>query len=285
VRLVARVLTPDGPLATGRVAVLAPEGEREAVRIGEGKVSDGILAATADPGAVWALSIDDRAVVAFPMSSVNDVVDLGEIMMLREGIAWRAFHARDSRVYGIPRALFREEVATPPAGDPGTTPEPLPVRKRMTFGDMFGTTARQLAVAAAAETTNFAISAATITLKGVPSATENAISLEFPTAEVAATGAGLSELSFSIKPKADAPSPAAPPAEQPPQAAVPDLVGYTREFAIRKATSAGFVTEVSTVLVRDDSDTGRVVRHLPPPGAALTPGGLIRLYVGKTGAP
>jgi hypothetical protein len=149
----------------------------------------------------------------------------------------------------------------------------------MTFGDLFGSTARQLAVAANTVSSNFTLAGATVTLKGVPSATQDAISLEFPTPEVAASGVGLSEISFSIRPKVEA-----PPAEPPhPGTTVPDLTGYTRELAIRKAVAAGFITEINNEIVGGAANAGKVIRHLPPPGASLASGGLIRLYIGMSG--
>jgi hypothetical protein len=280
VKFIARVAAADGSPAQGVVEVVSAEGER-LIPIGRGRIVAGSLSATADPRAIWGLRIEQRAVVATPVSVVGDVVDLGEIVIVPNGIVCPAFHATDGRVYGIPKALQARGAIRPPTGDPTATPEApaTPTKSRMTFGDLFGSTARQLATAAATTQSQFAIASATVTLKGVPSATEDAISLEFPTAEVAASGVGLSEVSFSMKPQGAGAAVPLPPAGP----VTPDLTGYTRDLAIRKAAAAGFITEVSNELVSDAASSGTVIRHLPPAGTALALGSLIRLYVGKTG--
>lgn len=288
-KFVARVASPDGPLQQGEVEIIAPDGRGDTVSIGRGTVADGSLSATADAGAVWGIWIDQRAVVAFPVSSTGELVDLGEIVMVPGGLPWPAFHAADGRVYGIPRAAQPKETApsTATVSAPAAAPQAklaaeavAAPRGRMTFGDMFGSTARQLAGAASTENSNFVLGGATVTLKGVASATEDAISLDFPTQEMAASGAGLSELSFSIRPKGEAAAPAQP---APSGSLVPDLIGYTRELALRKAAVAGFIAEVNNEIVADPAKAGRVLRHLPAPGGPLAPGGLIRLYIGKMG--
>jgi hypothetical protein len=286
-KFVARVAATDGPLASGRVEIVSSEGGG-AVTIGKGDVTHGTLSATIDAvTSVWGIWINRRAVVAFPVSVEGEVVDLGEIVMVPDGLPWPAFHAEDGRVYGIPRAAQALASAPGPAPpDPPVDPKPLPtgdplprLTSRMTLGEMFGSTARQLAVASNTVSSNFTLAGATVTLKGVPSATQDAISLEFPTPEVAATGVGLSEISFSIRPKVE--TPAAEPAH--PGTTVPDLIGYTRELAIRKAVAAGFITEINNEIVGDAANAGKVIRHLPRPGAALASGGLIRLYIGMSG--
>jgi hypothetical protein len=257
-------------------------------RIGTGSVRDGALSASAEPGAVWGLLIDGLPVVAFPVSSDGEVVDLGEILILAEGLPWPAFHAKDGRVYGIARAAREATAAPAPVvpQPPGVAGEaigagPAPVlRTRMTFGEMFGSTARQLASAADTLQTRFVLSDATVRLKGVPSAGQDALSLEFPSADVAATAVGLSEVAFSIRASREAVAPAPAPVAG---ASVPQLVGYTRELALRKAATAGFVAELSHELTANAGDEGRVVRQLPGAASLSTPGGLIRLYIGKRG--
>jgi hypothetical protein len=288
VKFVARVGSPAGPLKDASVEIVSPEG-RTVIAIGKGVVTDGELSATADVGAVWGVWIDRQAVVALPVTIDGELVDLGEIVMVPDGIAWPAFHATKGRVYGAPPAALPAPAAAapPPAPEPIGLPRILPtgdpmpqIVRKMTFGDLFGNTARQFASAASTVKSNFVLSGATVTLKGVPSATTEAIALEFPTTEVAATGIGLSEVSFSMRPVADTP-PITPPAPAGPT--VPDLTGYTRELAIRKAAAAGFITEINNTIVTDAAQAGRVIRHLPAAGAALAPGAVIRLYIGKPG--
>ena len=285
-RFVARVTLADGqPLVRARVDIVAADTARAVAVIGRGSVRDGALTAQADPGPIWGVRIDGQPVVTVPVSITADLVDLGTIVWAPAGIEWPVFHATDGRVFGAPRAAQLEAIVAPPAALAAAATaalagaaETAPQRSRMTFGDLFGSTARQLSTAAAAKS-EFSIASATVTLKGVPSTTEDAISLEFPSAEVAATGVGLSELSFSIKPKGEAA--AAQPAPTGPLA--PDLRGYTRELATRKAAAAGYVAEVNNEIVADAANAGRVIRQLPAPGTELRSGGLIRLYIGKMG--
>jgi len=282
VKFVAKVASTDGPLARASVDIVAPEGGSITV-IGRGTVERGALAADADPRAIWGIWIDRRPIIAFPASIDGEAVDLGEIVMLADGMEWPAFHARDGRVYGVPRAAQTVSRApSEPAPAPGPRPpiprEPVPtLRSRMTFGEVLGSTARQLKQATI-DTSDFRLAGATITLKGVPSATDEALSLEFPTAEMVTSGVGLSEISFAIRPAQESAAP-----EQPstPASRVPDVVGYTREFAVRKIAAAGFVAEVNYEMTSDSSLAGKVIRHVPPGGNTLAPGGLIRVYVGK----
>ena len=275
-KFTARVTAATGPLRKGRVEIVSMKGSRR-VTIGTGTVADGTLSATADPGPVWGVRIDRQAIVAFPISVAGDVVDLGEIVMVDGGLAWPAFHATDGRVYGIPRAARpgKSPAARLALADDDMT---RPVSK-MTFAEMFSSTARQMAEATTTSGTNLALGGATVTLKGLASRDADAIALEFPTPEVAAGNPELSVLSFSIQPPAE--TNGAPPVQPPPSPTVPYLIGYTRDLAVRKAALAGFITEVNSEIVGDAADTGTVVRQIPSRDAPLPAGGLIRLFIGK----
>jgi PASTA domain-containing protein len=290
VKFTAQVAAPDGPVKSASVEIVGAEGGTPTT-IGKGMITDGVLSADADAGAVWGVWIDKRAVIAFPVSSTAEVVDLGEIVLVGDGLPWPAFHAPDGRVYGVPRAAVAKDASAggsasaTPVTSPRMVPidEPMPrVVSKMTFGDLVGNTARQLADAATTVRSNFVLSGATVTLKGVPSGTEDAISLEFPTSDVAASGVGLSELSFSIRPTVEAPPPQ-PTQPAPSGSPVPDLTGYTRELAVRKAAAAGFIAEVNNAIVTDAAEAGRVIRQRPEAGSALASHGVIRLYIGKRG--
>lgn len=276
-KIVGRVVSSAGPVVRARVEIVEMRDGR-LLTIGEGTVLEGKITAAADAGPVWSLRIDDRAVVAVPVSFDGDVVDLGELVLVPNGVPWPLFHAKDGRVYFLPRTIHTSDGA-PVSTEP--VPQPVILKSRMTFGDVFGSTARQLATAVEVASTDFAISGATVTLKGVPTTTDDAISLEFPTTEVAASGVGLSELSFSIRPKGDTRTATE---TAPAGRAAPDLMGYTGDFAARKAAKAGFLTEISYEIVGDAARDGSVLRQVPAAGATLATGGLIRLYVGKKGA-
>jgi hypothetical protein len=116
-------------------------------------------------------------------------------------------------------------------------------------------------------------------VRGVPTADADTIALDFPNAELAATGLGLSELSFTLKPQGYA----APVTPAPSGPSIPDLTGYTRELAVRKLAAIGLLPEVSNVVVSLASDEGRVVRQVPAAGSTLTAGAVVRLLVGIPG--
>jgi PASTA domain len=278
VRFRAHVSSSDGqPLARGAVDIVIPEGETFTA-IGHGEVVDGNLDATADPGPVWGLVIDNRPILTFPVGVEGDIVDLGRIDLLDRGVESRAFHAPDGLVFSTP--------AQPPTptrfGATAPTPRSLLERPVLTFGGLVGSSAEQLS---ASVTTRSAVqlTGANVRVRGVPTVSEEAIALELPDSELAATGSGLSELSFTLQPRASttvAPTPAPQPTGG---LTVPNLVGYSRELALRKLGALGLVGEVNTVIVTQTTDAGRIVRQLPTAGTSVGSGALVRLFVGKTG--
>jgi hypothetical protein len=291
-----RVLDAKGvPLERAEVEMVAPKG-REIGRVGAGKVGQGALSLEADPGPVWGLRIDGRPVVATVASSDGSSADLGEIILFADGFAWPVFHALDGRVFGLPRVARieaalkadappgqpREPVEPPavPAGEP-TTGRPVATRGGLTFGALLGSTARQLSTVVTS-TKGLQLAGANITIKGVPTATDDAIGLEFPNAELAAAGTGLSELSFTLKPRGDIEPPPAP--DTPSGQAVPDLLGYTRDLAVRKLATLRLASEVREEITADSTRVGRVVRQFPRPGEAVSASTLVRIFIGKQGA-
>ena len=269
-KLTGYVVFPGGePVELAPVEVIAyVEGQLKSM--GSGKVTRGVLEASADLSAVWGLLIDNQPVVHFAQAVDPELIDVGELVLWPDGVDWKAFHAPQGRVFGGPRAVERTPRAdVPPAAQP-----------RMTFATMVGNAAQQLSGTLATHKT-FALAGASVTLKGVPTATEDAIGLEFPTRELAEKGIGLSEVSFSLKPKQATVVSEPPP--QPSGPRVPDLGGYTRELAVRKLSAAGYIADVSSEIVAEPARVGRVLRQLPAAQAAHPTGGLVRLYVGKQG--
>jgi len=147
---------------------------------------------------------------------------------------------------------------------------------KMTFADVLSSTARQLGGVRLTESP-LAFTGASITLKGIPVATNDAIGLEFPDADLIKSGVGLSELRFAVETKT-APQTPKPTTEQP---ATPDLVGYTAELAQRKAIGRGFTVELNREIVTAERDVGRVVRQAPAAGSEPLPNAIMRLYIGK----
>ncbi len=280
---IARVNGADGPLKEATVEVVSPV-RGELVVIGTGKIVDGALDLKADPGPVWGLRIDGQPIVGVPVSFDGSTIDLGDIDLVRDGVPYRAFHAVNGLVYGLPRTIpsnttiplfsVRRALATNIAASP------IGERTAIPIGDLFGNTAQQLDVAAKTVPLRFALAGATVTLKGVAGVSGDSVGLTLPNSETPPDGTPVSEVSFTIQPKSSA---AAPAQTAPAASAAPNLVGYTREFAMRKAAAAGFVCEVNNEIVATDLDAGRVVRQLPAAGSDVPRGGLIRLYVGKRG--
>ena len=281
---IARVNNADGPLKEAIVEVVSPV-RGELVVIGTGKIVDGALDLKADPGPVWGLRIDGQPIVGVPVSFDGSTIDLGDIDLVRDGVPYRAFHAVNGLVYGLPRTIpsnttiplfsVRRALAT------NIVASPIGERTAIPIGDLFGNTAQQLDVAAKTVPLRFALAGATVTLKGVAGVSGDSVGLTLPNSETPPDGTPVSEVSFTIQPKSSAAAPSAQTA--PAASAAPNLVGYTREFAMRKAAAAGFVCEVNNEIVATDLDAGRVVRQLPAAGSDVPRGGLIRLYVGKRG--
>ena len=292
----ARVLAPEGlPLAKAVASMVVPS-EQGPQEVGQGVVAAGGLSIEAQPGPVWALLIDGRPIVAFAVSADEEAADLGEISMLPQGMPWPAFHAADGLVFGVPSALRGAGRGEDSAiGDPTTppiSPRPLPLpenggtlpRSGLTVGGLVGSAAQQLSAADLPQST-VRVTGATVRLKGIPTLTEDALGLSFPTDQLAATGAGLSEISFTLRPDIgrppSPPPPSTPPAETGPR--VPNLVGYTGDLAARKLAAMGVLSEVNHEIVTDPSQAGRVTRHVPAAGAPAPGGSVVRLFVGKHG--
>jgi hypothetical protein len=284
VRIRATVLAADGkPLDGVAFEVVAP-GDRAVASVGRGEVAGGVLDLDLDLGPVWGLVVDKQPILTFPVQVKGDTIDLGEIRLIEKGVAGHAFHAPDGRVFALPDV---EQPANPapspaPSPDPSHQPpaEPLPrvgVKSGLSFSGLVASTAEQLTVVAAAKSP-FQVSGASVRVRGVPTITADAIALDFPNPELAASGDGLSELSFTLKPQGHA----APTNPEPAGPSVPDLLGYSRELATRKLATVGLYCEVSSVVAKA-SDEGRVVRQIPASGTAVAAGSTVRLLVGTSG--
>jgi hypothetical protein len=220
---------------------------------------------------VWGLRIDGLPVHAAVTAWDGDLLSLAPVRMLSRPVPLALFHARDGLVYGLPAELLRAA-----GGESPNLSGFEPSVSRMSFGDLFGNTARQLGNVVAEAGSGLTLTAASVTLRGVPTASNEAVGLEFPSPEAVGSGAGLSELSFSLRPRSalgDAYVPSGP--------AAPDLVGYTRDLALRKVAAGGLVAEVSNEIVGDPGLAGRVTRQVPRAGDAVQPGQVLRLFIGK----
>ena len=282
-KITARVRMPDGsPVAKAEVEVVAPGGS-----IAAGEVRDGDLTAEAPNPMppVWALMVDRRPVVAFPAASDQDSVDLGEITLQPEGFPWPAFHADKKIVYGVSSAALAAPDRPPASSRPtpsvpmSAPPIPLPsieIGRPVPVGLLFDSVAKQFSrVAPASE--GMRLTGASVTVRGLPSGSGDGFSLEFPDAEMARNAAGLSELSFGLR--LDAVTLVAPPPpDQRPMA--PDVVGYTRELALRKLAASGLTASATDQVVTDDAAIGRVARQLPAAGAPVDAEVPVRLFVG-----
>lgn len=289
-KLIARVLRADGSvLPKGRVEVVTLQ-DGGLRNCGSGRIAKGRLSVQSEVVALWALRIDGLPVWAVPVSVDGDTLDLGDIALLAQPVALPAFHAEADVVHGLPGALAArllaqdaaQGAATARAAAPIPVPLPLPdtgdSKSGMTFGTMLGSTAKQLRDSVVQDA-GFRLKSASITLKGVPTATEEAIGLVFPSAaELVNGGIGLSVLSFELNPKVE-PVGTAPPAPSGP--VVPPLVGYTRELAVRKLAALGYLAQVQGEIVRDAGLAGRVVRQLPESKTVHPAGAVVNLFVGK----
>ena len=274
-KFIARIVTPDGkPIAVDVPAIVSAKGQQIFV-VSEGKNDQGVITVITDVGSLWGLTVGGKPVISYPLTTDVDTINLGELVMLKEGLAWPSFHADASaKVYGLPRAVY---AATQTAAVPTAVAPTLATTAGMSVGNLFGSTARQLGEVTA-QSSAFTLSNASVKFRGVPTASGDALGLDFPDAALAASGQGLSEVAFSLKRRVDV-TPLPPPVTSGPQ--VPNLLGYTRELALRKLATAGYVAEVSQEIVMDVAQSGRVIRQYPGASTALTAGGLVRLFIGK----
>jgi hypothetical protein len=270
-----RVVDATGtPVAQGMVEMVAPKGT-DVAAIATGKLAQGSFSIEATPGPVWGLRINSRPVLAVVISSDGErTAGLGEIVLADAGIAWPAFHAADGRVFGLPRVPF---VVTALAGG-GQTTTRVETKTGLTFGAMLGSTAQQLNPVVV-QRSGFRLAAANIVIKGVPTATQDAIGLDFPNAELAATGAGLSEIALSLKPQGDTTQDSGTGGAG--QPTVPGVIGYTRELAVRKLTAASVPSEIHEEVTTDAAKAGRVLRQFPSAGTPIADDTVVRIFIGK----
>lgn len=275
-KFTGRVTTADdAPLAEGVVEMVGPSGV-----LGRGKVVNGSFSLSAEPTAIWGLLIDGNAVVAAVASVQDQSVDVGEIVLFSKGVPMDLFHAKGGLAFGAPLSLLtgsRALRAAVPSAAAAATPS---TKTSVSFGNLVGGVALQLGKIPSGDS-GLQLQDAKISVKGVPTTTDDAVGLTFPSEEVAATGVGLSELTFTLKPKG-------PATEQPSTSSgnvtVPDLKGYTRDLAVRKLAKLGLLADTVGQIVKASKDAGRVLNQSPAGGAATPPGAVIRLFVGKSGA-
>lgn len=261
------ILNPDeSPVEAGELWFVEPHDiEDPKIRV---PIENGEAKFEAEPVPIWGLFVDHNPVLALPVATEAEDVDLGEVVIVPKGVTLGVFHALNGKVFGLPRSLLELGKAVE---DPLTKPG-------MSFGDALGSTAKQLSEAFSFED-KFALTGANVRLKGLPTSSDTSIGLDFPSAELAKTALSLSELSFSLRPKPLVPLNAPPPPPQGTQ--LLDVAGYSRELALRKLATAGYLTEVVGEVVDVPEDVGRVVRQLPPAGTLLPKGSLVRVFIGK----
>jgi len=262
------------PLARGQVEMVAPAGA-DVAAIATGKIDQGSLSIEATPGPVWGLRINSRPVLAVVISSDGErTANLGDIVLSDAGVAWPAFHAPDGRVFGLARAPF---VVTA-LGRGGQPTARVETKTGLTFGAMLGSTAQQLNPVVV-QRSGFRFDAANIVVRGVPTVTQDALGLDFPNAELAAAGAGLSEIvSLAQTGRRQGPghryrrSGAADSARR---------VGYTRELAVRKLTADSVPSELHDEVTTDAVKAERVLRQFPSWGTTIADDTVVRIFIGK----
>jgi hypothetical protein len=281
VNVTGRVLAADGsPLAAAKVDVVSVTGTK-VTSIGRGTVKAGALSATAKDVPVWALRIDGQPVIAIVVSFDGTTADVGEIVLASQPTTWPAFHSPDGLIFGAPRAAAPVQPLRAVVAPTATTGTAVGIGTRggLTFGGLLGSAAQQLnSVVSAAE--GVQLTSANITIKGLPTATDDALALEFPTAELAAAGTGLSELSFTVKPGA----PVGAGTPQPSGPALPDVGGYTRDLAVRKLAALNLVADVRDEITADRTRVGRVLRQIPAAGQPVASAHVVQIYIGRLGA-
>jgi PASTA domain len=317
VKITAQVTDADGkPLVSARVDVVA-----DGQVLSSGIVKDGALVVSVlNPlPPVWGLAIDGQPILAFPVTAVESV-DMGEIVLIPQGLALPAFHAPEGRVYGAPTATFRAVTATAAPTRRMVAPE---LASTNTFAPVTSAPPVTSALPVAPATpgpvlgqpVGPAVTPALIdfltpvplkvlfdsTAQQLANVLDNSQRVKFTGATVTVRGlpAGSgSDLSLQF-PSADLAKNASGLSElsfalrpdvagtvttkPPPASPLPDLSGYTRDLAIRKLGSVGLSADVASEVVADPHAVGRVVRQVPKAGAPADPDALVQLFIGKAG--
>jgi len=302
-RVVARITRGGQALAQGKAELVALE-DGEVVVLRSGRVADGRVSLTAELGPIWGLRIDGLAVLAAPLgTSKGATLDLGEIALLPTPLELAAFHAGDGRVHGVPSRLATSATsaraaapvaarattigatvgatagavaadATAIGGDTADTG-----KVALSMGKLLGSVAEQLRTSVVVES-GFQLGAASVKIKGVPTTATDALGLILPsTADIASGGAGMSEVSFDLRPSLEGVRPEKP--IDPSGPSVPEVVGYSRELALRKLSALGYLTQVRSEIVSDGGLEGRVVRQIPKAGMVTAAGSVVSLFVAK----
>jgi hypothetical protein len=304
VKVVARVTRGGKPLAQGKAELVTLEGG-EIIVLRSGRVTDGRLSLSAELGPVWGLRVDGLAVLAAPLgTSKGATLDLGEIALLPTPLALAAFHASDGRVHGVPSGLAprvaSERSAAPVAARATTVGASVGAtagavaadattiaaadtadtgKVALSMGKLLGSVAEQLRTSAVVES-GFQLGAASVKIKGVPTTATDALGLILPsTADITSGGAGMSEVSFDLRPSVEGARPDKP--SDPSGPVVPEVVGYSRELALRKLSALGYLLQVRSEIVSDAGLEGRVVRQIPKAGTVTAAGSVVSLFVAK----
>jgi hypothetical protein len=304
VRIVARVTRGGQPLAQGKAELVTLE-DGQIVVLRSGRVTDGRVSLTAELGPIWGLRIDGLAVLASPLAtSKGATVDLGEIALLSAPLALAAFHADDARIHGVPSGLLprasSERVApavaaraTTIGATVGATAGAVAAdattigaadtadagKVALSMGKLLGSVAEQLRPSIVVES-GFQLGAASVKIKGVPTTATDALGLILPTsADIASGAAGMSEVSFDLRPSVEGVRSDKP--VDPSGPVAPEVVGYSRELALRKLSALGYLTQVRSEIVSDVGLEGRVVRQIPKAGTVTAAGSVVSLFVAK----
>lgn len=305
------VVTPDGAGGLKRLA-------------SSKTFPDGTVKIAADLPALpaFGLLIDERPVLAPVASAEGDVLHVGTLVLTeapQDGFA--LFHAPEGQVWGLPEGLWKRlvdapvvspppptddgtlDTATPADGTADTTPDDAATEPASLGSVLEGTGAALSRASDSLDVANssFVMGDVQLKVKGVAVAgSDGTMRLALvDTANLSAVPAEyLSELSVGFSPtrggttKAPAtgslstgttdsgtgttPTPTGP--------VLPDLIGYTRELALRKLAARGLEGSVDHVAVDPTGPgarhVGRVVRQSPPAGAPLVAGTSVRLFIG-----
>ncbi|MDR0788188.1 MAG: PASTA domain-containing protein [Gemmatimonadota bacterium] len=279
-KITGRVFSSDGTLMK-EASVIAVVASGES--IGQGSVRNGQLVVDANDAMIWGLLINELPIVTIPVKVVDAAskaaeIDVGDITYMANGISGNVFHAKNGRVFGVPSFLYKQVTSeeTPPVVDTPTNTNTVSLVKGLTVSNLLGSTAQQIGQVSTA-VSGLTLKAATVQLKGVPTVSETAaVGLDFPNAQLAASGAGLSQLTFVLGPMT-----AGVATPDTTGVRMPDVTGYTRDLAGRKLATLDNAVEFSQEIISSEAEHGRVVRTIPAPRATLSPDTVVRVYLGK----
>lgn len=270
----ADVLTSNGAPLPSAIVQLSRYSDGHLKVVAIGKVENGRLSVEGDVESIWTISINEQAIISWPARDFGEFIELSPIQMLDVPAKVPVLHSTRAEVWGLPIGVTASSgTATPPPPAPPPATDIPPVA----FSQLVSNAAQQIQLASRSNV-GLQLGAASLKLTGLASSSGDGLAMKFPkTTEELAAGAAMSQLAVSFV----APSTNVPPPETGAAPRTPNIIGYTKELALRKLASKGYGAQVRYAVVADANVEGTVVRQQPAAEQALSAGATVIIYIAQ----